>query len=156
MSLFFSRIIVAAFFIGLAHAEVTRIEITGRSPFAAGKVFGAVGAYERIEGRMYFETDPRNAANERISDLQRAPRNAGGRVESWADFFLLKPTDASKGNGVLLYDVNNRGNMLALWTFNDGERTNDPKSESHAGHGFLMKHGFSVLWCGWNLSLIHI
>lgn len=150
MRFFLSRIIVAAFFIGLAHAEVSRIEITGRSPFAAGKVFGAVGAYERIEGRMYFETDPRNAANERISDLQRAPRNAGGRVESWADFFLLKPTDASKGNGVLLYDVNNRGNMLALWTFNDGERTNDPKSESHAGHGFLMKHGFSVLWCGWN------
>ena len=150
MSLIASRIIVAAFFIGLAHAEVTRIEITACSPFAAGKVFGAAGAYERLEGRMYFETDPRNAANERISDLQRAPRNAGGRVESWADFFLLKPTDATKGNGVLLYDVNNRGNMLALWTFNDGERTNDPKSESHAGHGFLMKHGFSVLWCGWN------
>lgn len=131
-------------------AEVTRIEITERSSFAAGKAFGSVGAYERLKGRMFIETGPANQANERISDLQRAPRNARDKVESWTDFFLLKPVDATKGNGVLLYDVNNRGNMLALWTFNDGERTNDPKTEAHAGHGFLMNHGFSVLWCGWN------
>ena len=133
-----------------AHAEVTRVEITHRAPFAEGRSFGAAGAYECIRGRLHLETDPQNPANERISDLRRAPRNARGKVESWSDFSLLKPVDAAKGNGVLLYDVNNRGNMLALWTFNDGERTNDPKTGAHAGHGFLMKHGFSVLWCGWN------
>ncbi len=133
-----------------AHAEVTRVEITHRAPFAEGRSFGAAGAYECIRGRLHLETDPQNPANERISDLRRAPRNARGLVHSWSDFFLLKPVDAAKGNGVLLYDVHNRGNMLALWTFNDGERTNDPKTEAHAGHGFLMKHGFSVLWCGWN------
>ncbi|MDP1590480.1 MAG: alpha/beta hydrolase domain-containing protein, partial [Prosthecobacter sp.] len=121
-----------------------------RSAFAGGLSFGPTGAYERIKGRMYLETDPLNEANARISDLKRAPRNARGKVESWTDFFLLKPVDAKNGNGQLLYDVNNRGNMLALWTFNDGERTNDPKSKAHAGHGFLMRHGFSVLWCGWN------
>lgn len=131
-------------------AEVVRVEITERAPFAAGRSFGEVGAYERIKGRMYLETDPAHEANTRISDLQRAPRNAKGRVESWTDFFLLKPVAPEKGNGHLIYDVNNRGNMLALWTFNDGERTNDPQTEAHAGHGFLMKHGFSVLWCGWN------
>ena len=133
-----------------ACAEVVRVEITDRSPFADGKVFGPAGAYERIKGRMFLETDPWNAANDRICDLQRAPRNAAGQVESWTDFFLLKPVEPEKGNGQLLYDVNNRGNMLALWTFNDGELTNDPKTEAHAGHGFLMRHGFSVLWCGWN------
>jgi hypothetical protein len=99
---------------------------------------------------MYLETDPHNAANARICDLQRAPRNANGKVDSWTDFFLLKPVESKKGNGQLLYDVNNRGNMLALWTFNDGGRTNDPRTEAEAGHGFLMRHGFSVLWCGWN------
>jgi hypothetical protein len=150
MRRFFTRILIAACFSDLAHAEVTRIEITERASFAGGKTFGSTGAYECIKGRMFLETDPQNAANERISDLQRAPRNARGRVESWSDFFLLKPVDAAKGNGVLLYDVNNRGNMLALWTFNDGERTNDPKTAADAGHGFLMKQGFSVLWCGWN------
>jgi hypothetical protein len=131
-------------------AEVVRVEITDRSPFAEGKVFGPAGAYERIKGRMYLETDPTNAANDRVCDLQRAPLNADGRVETWTDFFLLKPVDPAKGNGQLLYDVNNRGNMLALWTFNDGERTNNPRTETHAGHGFLMRHGFAVLWCGWN------
>ncbi len=131
-------------------AEVVRVELAERSSFAVGKVFGPAGAYERLKGRMFIETDPTNEANARISDLKRAPLNARGKVESWTDFFLLKPVDAKKGNGQLLYDVNNRGNMLALWTFNDGERTNDPKTEAHAGHGFLMKHGFSVLWCGWN------
>ncbi|MCB1278933.1 alpha/beta hydrolase domain-containing protein [Prosthecobacter sp.] len=131
-------------------AEVVRVEVTERSTFADGVSFGPAGAYERIRGRMYLETDPMHEANARISDLKRAPRNARGKVESWTDFFLLKPMDARKGNGQLLYDVHNRGNMLALWTFNDGERTNDPKSAVHAGNGFLMRHGFSVLWCGWN------
>jgi hypothetical protein len=145
-----SHFIIAACSCTLAHAEVTRLEIAERVPLADGRSFGPAGAYERIKGRMFIETDPQNAANERISDLQRAPLNGRGRVGSWTDFFLLKPVDAAKGNGVLLYDVNNRGNMLALWTFNDGERTNDPKAGAHAGHGFLMKHGFSLLWCGWN------
>ena len=144
----FCYFIIAACLSTLAQAGVVRIEITERSTFADGRAFGPAGAYERLKGRMFFETDPANQANERISDLQRALRNARGRVDSWTDFFLLKPVDATQGNGVLLYDVNNRGNMLALWTFNDGERTNDPKTEVHAGHGFLMKHGFSVLWCG--------
>jgi hypothetical protein len=147
---FLVLVIFAACLSAPAHAEVVRIEVTGRSSFADGRIFGPAGAYERIKGRMFIETDPQNAANARISDLKLAPLNARGKVESWTDFFLLKPADARKGNGQLLYDVNNRGNMLALWTFNDAERTNDPKSEAHAGHGFLMKHGFSVLWCGWN------
>lgn len=147
-ALFYACLI--AFCSRAVHAEAVRLEISDRSVFAEGMTFGPAGAYERIRGRMFFETDPGNEANARISDLQRAPRNTGGRVESWADFFLLKPVDARKGNGHLLYDVNNRGNLLAVWTFNDGERTNDPKTALHAGNGFLMRHGFSVLWCGWN------
>jgi hypothetical protein len=131
-------------------AGVVRVEISERSPFADGAVFGPAGAYERIRGRLLLETDPQHPANARVHDIALAPRNARGKVESWTDFFLLKPVDARKGNGQLLYDVNNRGNMLALWTFNDGERTNDPANAAHAGNGFLMRHGFSVLWCGWN------
>jgi hypothetical protein len=95
MRLVFSRIIIAACLSGLAHAEVTRIEITGRSPFVGGRTFGLAGACERIEGRFFPETDPQNAANERISDLQLAPRNARGKVESRTDFFLLNPVDAT-------------------------------------------------------------
>ena len=125
----------------IVRAEVVRVEIVDRSAFADGMSFGPVGAYERIKGRMYLETDPHDEANARISDLRNAQMNARGKVESWTDFFLLKPVDARKGNGQLLYDVNNRGNMLALWTFNDGERTNNPKTAADAGNGFLMRAG---------------
>ena len=119
------HLIVAACLSALAQADVVRIEIVERSSFADGKAFGPAGAYERLKGRMFIETDPANKANERISDLQRAPRNARGKVESWTDFFLLKPVDAAKGNGVLLYDVNNRGNMLALFDLLRGRMAPD-------------------------------
>ena len=96
---FISGIIVAASLGVCAQAEVVRVEITERAAFAEGKSFGAAGAYERIKGRMFLETDPLHEPNARISDLKLVPRNARGKVESWTDFFLLKPVNAGKGNG---------------------------------------------------------
>src|SRR5436190_11127542 len=134
---------------GLARAEVVRVEISGREPFADGEVFGRSGPYERISGRMFLEVDPAAEANARVVDLKLAPRNARGRVEFWTDFFLLKPIDASRGNRRLFYDVNNRGNKLALGAFNN-KGGNDPRTLADAGNGFLMREGYSILWCGWN------
>ena len=134
-----------------ATAEVVRVQVDRRQPFAGGHEFGQVGAYESIAGRLHFEVDPEATANECITDLKRAPRNAGGKVEFWVDFFLIKPVDPAKGNGRLLYDVHNRGNKLALWTFNDTELTNDPVS---AGNGFLFHKGYSLLWTGWNGDVV--
>jgi len=133
-----------------ASAEVVRIEIEKREPFAKGQSFGDIGAYEILDGRLFFEVDPEDQANARITDLKLAPRNERGKVEFQCDFFLLKPLDPKKGNGRLLYDVHNRGNKLALWTFNEGERTNQPSGPEHVGNGFLMRQGWSLLWTGWN------
>lgn len=135
---------------GNARAEVVAVEVRERVPFAEGKAFGHVGAYEILNGRLYFATDPTAPGNERVTDIELAPRNAEGKVEWWADFSLLKPVEAQKGNGCLLYDVHNRGNKLALWTFNEGERSNDPRDLVHAGNGFLFREGYSILWTGWN------
>lgn len=132
-----------------ASAEVVRVEIRQRGLFADGCEFGRSGPYERIAGRLHFEVNPADALNAGITDLQRAPRNAAGRVEFWSDFFLLKPVDPARGNRRLLYDVNNRGNKLALWTFNEA-RGNNPSTAADAGNGFLMREGWSVLWCGWS------
>lgn len=136
--------------IGSISAEVVRIEIGHRKPFAEGAGFGNTGAYESISGRLFFAVDPESPANDRIADLDLAPRNGNGQVEFWADFFLLQPVDPAKGNRRLLYDVHNRGNKLALWTFNEGERTNEPVSMEHAGNGFLFRQGYTLLWTGWN------
>jgi len=133
-----------------AFAAVIRIRIDERQPFADGMRFGSAGDYETIAGRLFFQVDPQGSANERITDLKRAPRNESGQVEFWADFFLLQPVDPARGNGCLLYDVHNRGNKLALWTFNEGERTNKPSLPEHAGNGFLLRRGYALLWTGWN------
>lgn len=132
-----------------AEAAVTRIEITRREPFAGGHLFGASGAYEKIVGRFHGELDPAQTLNRVIVDLDRAPRNARGRVEYSADFYILKPVDLAKANGALFYDVNNRGRKRALIQFNSAPANNDPTTVEHAGNGFLMRHGFTMVWSGW-------
>lgn len=133
-----------------ATAEVERIEITSREVFADGMEFGSVGAYEKIRGKLFYAVDPNNAANAAVVDLDLAPRGADGKVRFQGDFILLKPVELSKGNGRLLYDVNNRGNLYMLRHINGGRRTNDPISAEDGGNGFLMRQGFSLLWSAWN------
>ncbi len=136
-----------------AQAELVRFEITQREPFAGGHSFGEVGPYEKLVGRAYFALDPDLRQNEAVVDLKLAPRNAAGKVEFWADLCILAPADPVKGNGALLYDVNNRGNKLALGMFNYGGG-NNPTTKEHAGDGFLMRHGFTVVWSGWDGELL--
>ena len=133
-----------------AAAQVSRIEIDRREPFAGGQSFGEVGPYEKVVGSIWVEVDPAHPANTRITDLQLAPRNARGMVEFRTDFYLLKPVDPARGNRALLYDVHNRGNKVALGSFN-GAGGNDP---DRAGTGFLMNRGYSVLWTGWSGDVI--
>jgi hypothetical protein len=135
---------------GNASAEVERIEITSRSVFAGGLEYGEVGPYEKIRGKLFYAVDPDNAANAAIVDLDFAPRGADGMVRFQGDFILLKPVDLRKGNGRLLYDVNNRGNLYMLRHINGGNRTNDPSTSEDGGNGFLMRQGYSLLWSAWN------
>ncbi len=138
---------------GSLHAEVVRFQITERTPLAEGAPWGERGAYERIDGRVFYELDPTLPANREIVDLALAPRNARGRVEFWADLCLLAPVDPAKANGAVLYDVNNRGNKLALGMFNEAGG-NNPRTKADCGNGFLMEQGFTLAWCGWDGELL--
>ena len=131
-----------------ADAAVTRVEVQRRETLA-GPGFGNAGAYERIVGRFYGELDPAHPLNKDIVDIGLAPRNARGRVEYSSDLDIIKPVDMSKGNGALLYDVNNRGNKIALGLFNDARPGNNPAKTDDLGNGFLMRNGFTVIWSGW-------
>ena len=130
------------------------LAIEERAPFAEGADFGPVGAYERIKGRARFAIDPRRPANRKIVDLPLAPADGRGLVEYSTEFFIIKPVDMSRGNRRLLYDVNNRGNKRALQFFNDAPPNNDPRTDDDAGHGFLMRRGYTVVWCGWQGDLL--
>ena len=130
------------------------LEIATRRPFADGVGFGETGPYEILAGRVRYAIDPSATSNRGVVDLEYAPRNADGLVECSADLRILKPVEMSRGNGRLLYDVNNRGNMRTLQFFNDAVHSNDPSGEEHAGNGFLMRRGYALVWSGWQGDLL--
>jgi hypothetical protein len=132
-----------------ARAELRALELSKREPFAGGASFGETGPYEKLVGVARFAVDPSHPRNRLIVDLDKAPRNSDGKVEFEADVFILAPKDPATGNGAIFYDVNNRGNKLALGFFNRGPGGNDPVTTADAGDGFLMRRGYTVVWCGW-------
>src|SRR5262245_57784732 len=82
-------------------AEVVRVEIQTREDIPAWN-------YERLIGKVYFAVDPANAANRMIVDLDKAPRNAAGKVEFSSDLYILKPKQAERSNGAALIEISNR------------------------------------------------
>src|SRR5262249_21199040 len=96
-----------------------------------------------------FAVDPRLPVHAPIADIALAPTNARGHVESWADFYLLRPVDPAAGNRRLLLDVPNRGRKIALGLFNSAVRVPGPATPEAFGTGFLMRHGYAVAWVGW-------
>jgi hypothetical protein len=139
---------VAALVPTLSAAVVERIEIVERVPFAPGSSFGEAGPYEKIRGIAHFALDPRAAANRVIVDLERAPRDARGHVSFASEFVLLRPVHGQPTS--LIYDVNNRGGIAILGQVNGRSPVNnDPSTAADAGDGFLMRHGFSLLFSAW-------
>jgi len=126
---------------------VVRCEVTRRVPVLGGAAFGSAGPYEKIEGVLHLAVDPGLRVHEPIADLALAPRNARGLVESSADFAVLRPLGG--GRRRLLLDVPNRGRKIALGMFNSAARSNDPSAREDFGNGFLMRHGYTVAWVGW-------
>jgi hypothetical protein len=144
----FVIVVVALAWCGLAHAAVERVEILERHGLAGGQAFGKAGAYEKLRGRAFFALDPKSPANAAIADLKLAPRDARGLVLFSADFFMMRPVDAARGNGTLLYDVPNRGNLSMLGQFDEAP-SNDPSSAADLGNAFLLHQGFTMLWSAW-------
>jgi alpha/beta hydrolase family protein len=137
---------------------VTRFDIRLRRPLAAGAAFGEAGPYEELKGTLRFAIDPKHAANERITDVALAPRDHSGRVEFESDVSILVPVDRRRCSGRVMLDVVNRGNTVAVPNFNRATRPTfvpgtDPDPPVDPGDGFLMRRGFVVISCGWQIDL---
>lgn len=150
MSRLFLPALTILLFAPSARAELIGLEVLKREPFAGGKAFGDVGPYEKIIGIARFALDPGHKRNTGIVDLDKAPRNKDGKVEFEADVCILAPKDLARGNSAILYDVNNRGNKLAIGMFNSGGGGNDPGE----GNGFLFRKGYTIVWSGWSGELL--
>ena len=127
---------------------VTKLEIKTREPFAGGQSFGETGAYEQVDGVVHFSVDPEHPANETIADIKLAPRDGDGRVAFSSDFRVVQPVDPQRGNGRMLLDILNRGKATALRNLNSAPDVL-PSDPLDPGNGFLMRQGYSVVWCGW-------
>ncbi|HEX7272781.1 MAG TPA: alpha/beta hydrolase domain-containing protein [Casimicrobiaceae bacterium] len=125
-----------------ADARITQLTITSQTAAFGGASFGTVGTYQNLVGTAYGEVDPNDPLNAIITDIALAPRNANGMVEYSMDFSIFVPTDPSKGNHTLLYDVVNRGNM-SIPALNIGSSGNNP------GDGFLESQGYTLVFSGW-------
>src|SRR5947208_3839883 len=99
-----------------------------RAGAAGGRSFGSAGGYERLAGKIYFLIDPANKRNQVVTDLDKAPKNSAGKIEMSADLVIFKPRDPSRGNGIALFDIVNRGGTVALNVFS-GPVTATPDGE---------------------------
>src|SRR5262245_38481115 len=88
-----------------ASADVIRIDVRSRDD---------AGTHERVIARVYFAVDPMLPANRGITDLDRAPRNADGKVEFSSDLLFFRPKDPRKARGTVFLEVVNRGRDQSL------------------------------------------
>jgi alpha/beta hydrolase family protein len=151
-SLFLMLALSAAFPLA-AHAEVEKVTITSRTVVADGHAFGATGPYEKLVGRIEFALDPANPHNKAIVDVEYAPRGSDGLVHFSSDLIVLRPVDPSKGNGVLFFEVANRGRLGLLGQFNGGRGGNDPNALADFGDGLLMRDGYTLVSVGWEIDV---
>jgi hypothetical protein len=137
-----------------SEAHVIRLVVEQTRPIADGKSYGDVGPYERLDGTVYIEIDPRDPLNAGIVNLDKAAKTANGMVGFSSPFFLLKPVNMTRGNRKILYGVNNRGNKLDYsWRTFPAQpalnNNNNPLAAADFGDGLLLRMGFVYLDAGW-------
>jgi hypothetical protein len=124
-----------------------------------GKNFGpngAVGTYEKIRGTAYGQLDPNDPKNQVITDIALAEKNpATGLVEYSVDFFILKPTDLSKGAHKVFYEAPNRGSKQYGGFAGMTGTANNPGAVSDINTAatypaFLLEKGYTLIWSGWD------
>jgi len=131
-------------------ARITRFEITSVESHA---IPGA-GIYQRLLGRAYGEVDPQHPLNAIIQDIELAPRNARGLVEYSTEVEILKPADMARGNGMLFFNVVNRGDRDGPPSFNTGLNGTETNWLTHPGDGFMMREGYTLIWFGWQADVL--
>jgi alpha/beta hydrolase family protein len=128
----------------LAHAEVTRVEFTLKQPFGSFRA----GEFVILEGKVHGEL----SLQESIPGIDKAPRNARGRVEYAARLVLIVPGGQARGNGTLLVDVPNRGRAYAQALYNSPRDEPFASGTFEQGTGFLQDQGYSVAEVYWELG----
>jgi hypothetical protein len=128
----------------MAHAMVTRFTVDESSPYGRFNGVEYVRVKATVEGAL--------APTERIADIDKAPRNAEGRVTYTTKVVLVAPREAQRGNGALVIDVPNRGLPIAHALYNSPRARPLMLGSLDAGTGFLENRGFATAAVTWELG----
>ena len=121
-------------------------------PTFEGMTFGPVGTYDKIRGTAIGALDPKDPKNAVITDIGLAPVDADGLVEYNMDFYILKPSDLSKGNHKVFFELPNRGGKQ-YGPLNLSAGGNDPTTAADAGTALLQYQGYTIVWGGWESTV---
>ena len=135
-------------------SRVSGLTIERRILLGEGVSFGAAGSYETLQGKVHYVLDPEDERNRRVTDARFAA-DSDGLVRYSADIIIVKPTDMTRGNGAVLYNVVNRGGYDsrvlegAPWA-----AVASSACGSTERMGRLMKQGFTVVFSGWQDDIL--
>jgi Alpha/beta hydrolase domain len=126
--------------------------IFGGQTFGTG---GSVGTYDKIVGTAYGQLNPNDPKNQVITDIALAEKNSLGMVEYSVDFFILKPSDLSKGSQKVFYESPNRGGKQYGGFAGMTGNANNPGVAADINTtatypAFLLNRGYTVMWSGWD------
>jgi hypothetical protein len=139
------RVVAAVLLVArVASAEVVRVDVRSRSDF---------GTHERVIARVYYAVDPGLPANQRITDLAVAPKNASGRVEFDGDLLIFIPKRADTARGTVFLEVVNRGRDQSLGLMSDARQRDLAPENWNLGDRFLLAQGFTVAFLGWQFDV---
>jgi hypothetical protein len=91
-----------------SHAYVQQIVIDSTSTADYVPIGGVSTSYTIYSGRIFGELQPNKKHNTIIQDIDLAPTTKG-RVEYISNFEIVTPTNRSQRNGLMIYEVPNRG-----------------------------------------------
>ena len=127
-----------------SNAEITSLVVSSTQPYGDF----ATGKFMRIEAEAIGALSP----SEAIPGLDKAPRNAAGRVDYRTPVTLLVPESPRNGNGALLVDVPNRGRAISIGLYNSPRSRPIMVGSFDQGTGFLQDRGYSVAVVQWELG----
>ena len=135
---------------GVRTVGLVRLEVLHREPYEAGSAFGDVGPYERIDAVAHYAVDADAPLRTRTSSAwTRPPVTVTAGCASPATSSCCGRSSAGAANRVGLVEVPNRGRRVMTGLFNRAVPDMPPQRRIPVGDGFLMRHGFSLVWCGW-------
>jgi hypothetical protein len=137
---------------GSPASVVERLEVLERKPAYGGTTFGDVGAYELITAVAHMKVNPAHAANRGVADLAAAA-DPDGAVRFKTNVVMLRPRDAAKSSGAMIFEVVNRGGKLMLIFVEEGSI--QAEAATDVGTGWAMRQGHTLVWVGWqgNIAL---